>query len=101
MLGPEDRGDRNGGRTRRHDHRRRIDRDAARWSKTRAGEYQALHKDAKISVSGGGSAVGINQVAVRAIDIGDSDITAPGHPELIDNRVAVVGFAVSPTRARA
>ncbi len=56
--------------------------------------YQALHKSVKISVSGGGSSTGINQVAAKAIDIGDSDILAPDHPELIDNRVAVVGFAV-------
>jgi phosphate transport system substrate-binding protein len=56
--------------------------------------YQDAHKDVKISVSGGGSATGITQVAAKAIDIGDSDITAPNHPELVDNRVAVVGFAV-------
>jgi phosphate transport system substrate-binding protein len=62
--------------------------------KDASGAYQAEHKDAQISVSGGGSAVGITQVAAKAIDIGDSDITAPDHPELTDNRVAVVGFAV-------
>jgi phosphate transport system substrate-binding protein len=56
--------------------------------------YQAAHKDVKISVSGGGSATGITQVAAKAIDIGDSDILATGHPELRDNRVAVVGFAI-------
>jgi phosphate transport system substrate-binding protein len=56
--------------------------------------YQEQHKDVKISVSGGGSATGINQVAAGAIDIGDSDITAPDHPELVDHKVAVVGFAV-------
>ena len=56
--------------------------------------YQQQHADVKISVSGGGSAAGINQIAARAIDVGDSDITAPGHPELADNRVCVVGFAV-------
>jgi phosphate transport system substrate-binding protein len=59
-----------------------------------SGAYQDQHKDVKISVSGGGSATGITQVAAKAIDIGDSDITAPDHPELVDNRVAVVGFAV-------
>jgi len=48
----------------------------------------------KISVSGGGSGTGINQVAAKAIDIGDSDIEAPTHPELTDNRVAVIGFAI-------
>jgi phosphate transport system substrate-binding protein len=56
--------------------------------------YQDQHKSVKISVSGGGSATGITQVAAKAIDIGDSDITAPEHPELVDHRVAVVGFAV-------
>jgi phosphate transport system substrate-binding protein len=56
--------------------------------------YQAAHKDVKISVSGGGSATGITQVAAKAIDIGDSDILAANHPELRDNRVAVSGFAV-------
>jgi phosphate transport system substrate-binding protein len=56
--------------------------------------YQKAHPDVQISVSGGGSGTGINQVAAKAIDIGDSDILAPGHPELHDNRVAVIGFAV-------
>lgn len=56
--------------------------------------YQEAHKDVKISVSGGGSGTGISQVAGKALDIGDSDIAAPTHPELIDNKVAVIGFAV-------
>ena len=56
--------------------------------------YQDLHPSVKISVSGGGSATGITQVAAKAIDIGDSDITAPDHAELVDHRVAVVGFAI-------
>jgi phosphate transport system substrate-binding protein len=62
--------------------------------KDAAAEYQKAHPDVKISVSGGGSGTGINQVAAKAVDIGDSDILAPQHPELHDNRVAVVGFAV-------
>ena len=62
--------------------------------KDAAAAYQAAHPDVKISVSGGGSGTGINQVASKAIDIGDSDILAPTHPELHDNRVAVVGFAI-------
>jgi phosphate transport system substrate-binding protein len=62
--------------------------------KDAAAAYQAAHPDVKISVSGGGSGTGINQVVAKAIDIGDSDILAPAHPELHDNRVAVVGFAV-------
>ena len=62
--------------------------------KDAAGVYQQQHGDVKISVSGGGSGTGIAQVAAKAIDIGDSDITAPSHPELHDNRVAVIGFAI-------
>jgi phosphate transport system substrate-binding protein len=62
--------------------------------KDAAGAYQDAHKDVKISVSGGGSGTGINQVAAKAVDIGDSDIAAPQHPELHDNKVAVVGFAL-------
>lgn len=62
--------------------------------KDAAGLYQQKHPDVKISVSGGGSGTGVNQVAAKAIDIGDSDITAPTHPELTDNRVAVIGFSV-------
>jgi phosphate transport system substrate-binding protein len=56
--------------------------------------YQEQNKDVKISVSGGGSGTGISQVAGKAIDIGDSDILAPAHPELVDNKVAVIGFSV-------
>jgi phosphate transport system substrate-binding protein len=62
--------------------------------KDAAGVYQAQHPDVKISVSGGGSGTGINQIAAKAIDIGDSDILAPTQPSLVDNRVAVIGFAV-------
>jgi phosphate transport system substrate-binding protein len=62
--------------------------------KDAADAYQRAHPDVKISVSGGGSGSGIAQVAGKAVQIGDSDITAPTHPELHDNRVAVVGFAV-------
>jgi phosphate transport system substrate-binding protein len=62
--------------------------------KDAAATYQQRNPSVKISVSGGGSGSGINQVAQKAIDIGDSDIQAPNHPELHDNRVAVIGFAV-------
>jgi phosphate transport system substrate-binding protein len=62
--------------------------------KDASGVYQGQHPDVKISVSGGGSGTGINQIAAKAIDIGDSDIQAPSQPSLIDNRVAVIGFAV-------
>ncbi len=62
--------------------------------KAAADQYQTLHPEVRISVTGGGSRVGITQVAAKAIDLGDSDIPAAGHPELVDHRVAVVGFAV-------
>ncbi len=62
--------------------------------KDAANAYQQAHPDVKISVTGGGSGSGVAQVAGRAVQIGDSDVTAPAHPELHDNRVAVVGFAV-------
>jgi len=62
--------------------------------KDAAGAYQTAHPDVQISVSGGGSGTGINQIAAKAIDIGDSDIQAPDQPALVDNRVAVIGFAV-------
>jgi phosphate transport system substrate-binding protein len=62
--------------------------------KDAAAQYQSAHPDVKISVSGGGSGSGIAQVAAKAIDIGDSDIQAANHPELHDNRVAVIGFAI-------
>ncbi len=63
-------------------------------AKDAADAYQKAHPDVKISVSGGGSGSGIAQAAAKAADIGDSDILAAGHPELHDNRVAVIGFAV-------
>jgi phosphate transport system substrate-binding protein len=62
--------------------------------KDASGVYQGAHPDVKISVSGGGSGTGINQIAAKALDIGDSDILAPSQPSLVDNRVAVIGFAV-------
>jgi phosphate transport system substrate-binding protein len=62
--------------------------------KDAAGAYQTANPSVKISVSGGGSGTGINQVAAKAIDIGDSDILAPTQPTLVDNKVAVTGFAV-------
>jgi phosphate transport system substrate-binding protein len=63
-------------------------------AKDAAGAYQAKNPNAKISVSGGGSGTGINQVASGGIDIGDSDIIAPPALGLSDNKVAVTGFSV-------
>jgi phosphate transport system substrate-binding protein len=62
--------------------------------KDAAGAYQTAHPDVKISVSGGGSGTGINQVTAKAVDIGNSDIVAPSGSTLVDNKVAVIGFAV-------
>jgi len=61
--------------------------------KASASAYQASHPDISISVTGGGSGVGIAQVAAKAVDMGDSDIVA-ANPELVDHKVAVIGFAV-------
>jgi phosphate transport system substrate-binding protein len=62
--------------------------------KAAAETYQADHPDVKISVTGGGSRVGITQVAAKAVDLGDSDILAKGYPALVDHRIAVTGFAL-------
>ncbi|MGZ3496699.1 MAG: phosphate ABC transporter substrate-binding protein [Vulcanimicrobiaceae bacterium] len=62
--------------------------------KQAAVDYQASHPDVKISVSGGGSRVGITQAAQGGVQIGDSDIPAPDQPDLVDHKVAVVPFAV-------
>jgi len=62
--------------------------------KQSAQEYQEKHPDVKISVSGGGSFVGITQAAGGNADMGDSDVTAKDNPGLIDHKVAVVGFGV-------
>jgi phosphate transport system substrate-binding protein len=62
--------------------------------KQAAVDYQNAHPDVKISVAGGGSRVGVTQVAQRAVDIGDSDIPAPNQPSLVDHPVAVVTFGI-------
>jgi len=62
--------------------------------KQSAAEYQTAHPDVKISVSGGGSFVGINQATSGSADMGDSDVIAPGAAGLTDHRVAVVGFGI-------
>jgi len=56
--------------------------------------YQSKHSDVKISVSGGGSYVGISQAMSKSVDIGDSDVIAPGNSGLRDHKVAVVGFGI-------
>jgi phosphate transport system substrate-binding protein len=57
--------------------------------------FEAAHKGFSVEVSAGGSKKGLADVAAGAVQIGDSDIFAPEDlkGELIDHRVAVVGFA--------
>lgn len=62
--------------------------------KQSAADYRDKHPDVKISVSGGGSFVGIAQAQNGNADMGDSDVVASGSSGLIDHRVAVVGFGV-------
>jgi len=62
--------------------------------KQAAVQYQVSHGNVKISVSGGGSRVGITHAAQRGVDIGDSDIPAADQPSLVDHQVAVVTFGI-------
>lgn len=63
--------------------------------KQSADEYESKHPDVKISVSGGGSFVGIAQASSGAANLGDSDVIAPGNSGLTDHKVAVVGFGIA------
>ncbi|MDP9110203.1 MAG: phosphate ABC transporter substrate-binding protein [Candidatus Eremiobacteraeota bacterium] len=64
--------------------------------KQAAQDYQAAHPDARISVSGGGSRVGLTQTEQNGVTIGDSDIPpGPDQKHLVDHKVAVVTFAVA------
>jgi phosphate transport system substrate-binding protein len=58
-------------------------------------KYETAHAGASIEVSAGGSKKGIADVASGAVQIGDSDIAAPEDlkGQLVDHKVAVVGFA--------
>jgi len=62
--------------------------------KQSAADYQNAHPDVKIAVSGGGSFVGITQAQSGNVDMGDSDVIAPGNSGLVDHKVAVVGFGI-------
>lgn len=64
-------------------------------AKQAAQDYQAKNPDAKISVSGGGSRLGITQASQKGVDVGDSDIPAPDAPGLVDHQVAIVQFDVA------
>ncbi|MDP9002049.1 MAG: phosphate ABC transporter substrate-binding protein [Myxococcota bacterium] len=58
-------------------------------------QFEASHKGISIEVSAGGSKKGLADVASGAVQIGDSDIFAAAdqQAQLVDHRVAVVGFA--------
>jgi phosphate transport system substrate-binding protein len=58
-------------------------------------QFEASHKGISVEVSAGGSKKGLADVASGAVMIGDSDIFAPPdlQGQLVDHRVAVVGFA--------
>lgn len=58
-------------------------------------QFEAKHKGISVEVSAGGSKKGLADVADGAVQIGDSDIFAPDDlkRELVDHKVAVVGFA--------
>jgi phosphate transport system substrate-binding protein len=57
-------------------------------------KFEAENKGASIEVSAGGSKKGLVDVGAGAVQIGDSDIfAAPDQQDLVDHRVAVVGFA--------
>jgi phosphate transport system substrate-binding protein len=58
-------------------------------------KFEEMHKGVSIEVSAGGSKKGLADVASGAVLIGDSDIFAPEDlkGQLVDHRVAVVGFA--------
>jgi phosphate transport system substrate-binding protein len=57
-------------------------------------KFETQSKGASIEVSAGGSKKGLVDVASGAVQIGDSDIfAAPDQKDLVDHKVAVVGFA--------
>jgi phosphate transport system substrate-binding protein len=58
-------------------------------------KYEAANKGTSIEVSAGGSKKGLTDVAAGAVQIGNSDIFAPDDlkGQLVDHKVAVVGFA--------
>jgi phosphate transport system substrate-binding protein len=58
-------------------------------------KFEVTNKGVSVEVSAGGSKKGLSDVAAGAVQIGDSDIFAPDDlkAQLVDHKVAVVGFA--------
>lgn len=58
-------------------------------------KFETEHKAISVEVSAGGSNKGLTDAASGAVHIGDSDIFAPEdlRAQLVDHKVAVVGFA--------
>ena len=58
-------------------------------------KFEASNRGISVEVSAGGSKKGLSDVASGAVQIGDSDIFAPDDlkAQLVDHKVAVVGFA--------
>ncbi|MGD0527394.1 MAG: phosphate ABC transporter substrate-binding protein [Polyangiaceae bacterium] len=64
-------------------------------------QFEARNKGISVEVSAGGSKKGLADVAAGAVQIGDSDIFAPDDlkAQLVDHRVAAVGFAAMANKA--
>jgi phosphate transport system substrate-binding protein len=58
-------------------------------------QFEARNRGISVEVSAGGSKKGLADVAAGAVQIGDSDIFAPADlaPQLVDHKIAAVGFA--------
>lgn len=66
-----------------------------------ANEFMGKYPDVSITVQGGGSGTGVNQVAAGAVQIGNSDVPSAEKledkskaGELIDHKVAGIAFAI-------
>lgn len=66
-----------------------------------ANEFMQKHSDVSVTVQGGGSGTGINQVANGAVNIGNSDVPSADKIEdealagqLVDNKVSGIAFGI-------
>jgi len=68
-------------------------------AQTAATQFQQKNPDAAITVNGGGSGTGLNDVLAGTVDIGNSDVyaneklTAGDASKLVDHKVALIGVA--------